>query len=190
MKKRIMFSIILIIVGVFLMSSGKIGKQTNQKKVPIIYSKHYNIRLFGIQKLHPFDSEKYGRVYRYLKKRFELKKVNFYQPEQVTNEELLKVHSQEYLSSLNDPEVIASIAELLLIKKVPVSILRKKFLAPMRYATGGTLLGVDLAFEYGWAINLSGGYHHAKSNSGGGFCFFADIPIAVYKLFKKNPVLS
>jgi len=44
--------------------------------------------------------------------------------------------------------------------------------------------------QHGWAINLSGGYHHAKAESGGGFCFFADIPLAVYKLFKENPKAS
>jgi len=60
----------------------------------------------------------------------------------------------------------------------------------MRYATGGTILGVELAFQYGWCINLAGGYHHAKGNSGGGFCFYADIPIAVHKALKKKPDLS
>ena len=52
-------------------------------------------------------------------------------------------------------------------------------------ATQGSLVGVDLAIQHGWAINLAGGYHHAKSDEGGGFCAYADIPLAVKKLVNK-----
>jgi histone deacetylase 11 len=38
---------------------------------------------------------------------------------------------------------------------------------------------VQLVLRFGWAINLSGGYHHAKSEDGEGFCVFADVPIAL-----------
>ncbi len=72
---------------------------------------------------------------------------------------------------------------------VPNPILQKNVLVPKKYATGGTILGCELALEHGWAINLSGGYHHAKADSGGGFCFFADVPIAVKKLWEKRPDL-
>ena len=34
----------------------------------ILYTPEYNIGLLGIQKLHPFDTEKYGKVYKYLTK--------------------------------------------------------------------------------------------------------------------------
>ncbi len=103
---------------------------------------------------------------------------------------LLSVHTQEYLHSLKDSKNVARIAEIGVLTKIPNIILQNKLLKPMKYATGGTILGCDLALEHGWAINLSGGYHHAKADSGGGFCFFADVPIAVYKLLEKNPNLS
>jgi histone deacetylase 11 len=48
----------------------------------------------------------------------------------------------------------------------------------MRYATGGTILACRLALEHGVAINLSGGYHHAAAGWGGGFCVYADVPLA------------
>jgi histone deacetylase 11 len=60
----------------------------------------------------------------------------------------------------------------------------------MRLATGGTILGVHLALRYGWAINLSGGYHHAKSGEGEGFCVFADVPIALKIIWKEKPELK
>lgn len=39
-----------------------------------------------------------------------------------------------------------------------------------------------LALSNKWAINLSGGYHHASCNSGGGFCIYPDISLAVHYL--------
>ena len=159
-------------------------------KIPIIFSKHYDITLLGLQKLHPFDSEKYGKVYKYLVEKVGIDKNRFYHPEIVSEKELLSVHTKKYLSSLKYSVNVARIAELMIISLVPNFILQDRVLKPMRYATGGTILGCQLAMQHGWAINLSGGYHHAKAESGGGFCFFADIPLAVYKLFKENPELS
>ena len=37
---------------------------------PIIYSAEYNISFLGVEKLHPFDAAKWGRVYQYLKGQF------------------------------------------------------------------------------------------------------------------------
>jgi len=179
---------ILIILLMFGNSSCREKRMLN--KVPIIFSKHYDITLLGLQKLHPFDTEKYGKVYDYLVKNLGIKKSRFYVPEIVSDEDLLSVHTREYLSSLNKSRNIARIAELGVLAFIPNFILQRDVLKPMKYATGGTILGCNLALKYGWAINLSGGYHHAKTDSGGGFCFFADIPIAGYKLLNKNPHLS
>lgn len=34
---------------------------------PIVYSEDYNIGFMGLEKLHPFDSGKWGKVFQYLK---------------------------------------------------------------------------------------------------------------------------
>lgn len=39
----------------------------------------------------------------------------------------------------------------------------------MLQATSGSIYGAELAIQVGWAINLSGGYHHASLTSGGGY---------------------
>ncbi len=155
-------------------------------KLPIIYSPHYDIRVLGIEKLHPFDSEKYGKVYRYLVEKVGIDEAAFYHPEPVSDETLLTVHSKNYLNSLKKSANIAYIAEVMMAAIVPNPILQKHLLVPKRYATGGTILGCELALEHGWAINLSGGYHHAKADSGGGFCYFADVPIAVRRLWEEK----
>jgi acetoin utilization deacetylase AcuC-like enzyme len=51
-------------------------------------------------------------------------------------------------------------------------------------ATQGTIDGTCLALEHKWAINLAGGYHHATKSSGGGFCIYPDITMAVHHLRK------
>ncbi len=157
--------------------------------IPIVYSDGYNIRLLGIQKLHPFDTEKFQKVHDHLAACCGLKPGSFHVPVPVTDRDLALVHDPEYLRSLNNAGTIAAIAELPLLRLLPAWLLKKKLLAPMRLATGGTVLAAELALRHGWAINLSGGYHHAKAGSGGGFCFYADIPLAIRKLRAKNRAL-
>ena len=42
----------------------------NAVRPRIVYTRHYNIGFFGLERLHPFDSRKYGRAYRALRRRF------------------------------------------------------------------------------------------------------------------------
>ena len=48
----------------------------------------------------------------------------------------------------------------------------------------GSVDSAYLAMEKGWAINLSGGFHHARKNGGEGFCVYPDISMIVYYLRK------
>jgi histone deacetylase 11 len=148
-------------------------------QLPIIFSSLYDISLHGLEKLHPFDTAKYGKVFRYLTEKLGIDSERFVHPTCVSERQLLTVHTKEYLDSLHDSRVISEIAELGVLSAIPAAVLQENVLKPMKYAAGGTVLGVDLALQYGWAVNLSGGYHHAKADSGSGFCFFADIPLAV-----------
>jgi histone deacetylase 11 len=159
-------------------------------KLPIIYSRHYDIRFFGLEKKHPFDTAKYSRVYHYLVKQVGIAPRRFFHPHKATRRQLLSVHTLEYLRSLRVSRHIAQIAELPVLASWPGWLLYWKILIPMQYATGGTLLGVELALRYGWCINLAGGYHHSTGHRGAGFCFYADIPIAVYRLLQQRRGLS
>jgi histone deacetylase 11 len=42
----------------------------HQNQCPIVYTNEYNISFFGIEKLHPFDSQKWGRVFQFLVGKF------------------------------------------------------------------------------------------------------------------------
>lgn len=157
-------------------------------RLPIVYHPNYDVTMFGVEKLHPFDSAKYSKVYNRLRHNLNLTPNHFHNPQhEISNDELLKVHSQAYLDSLNKPATLARISEIAPLKWVPNFLLQKRLLTPMRYATAGTLLATELALEHGWAINLSGGYHHAKTNEGGGFCVFGDIQLATKKVLEQHP---
>jgi len=176
---------ILIIFCIIFLSCGK----NNDKKIPIIYTEKYNISFLGIEKLHSFDTHKYEKIFNYLNDKFKLNKNSYYKPQEAALNDLLIIHSKKYLDSLNNPKNIAKIAEVDILSKLPKKALQESLLKPIRYGVGGTLLGVKLALKYKWAINLSGGFHHCKAEKGGGFCFYADVPIAVYQLWKDNPKL-
>jgi histone deacetylase 11 len=190
---KLIFTLILFFSCSCAKDSEQVEGETsgmNIAQLPIIFSADYDISLYGLEKLHAFDTGKYGKVFHYLTTRLGISEKRFWKARPVTDEELLTVHSRQYLDSLSNPEVIAGIAELEILTMIPQSILAEKILKPMKFAVGGTILGLELALKHGWAINLSGGFHHAKADRGGGFCFFADIPIAVFKLLKGKPDLK
>ncbi len=159
----------------------------SELKLPIVFHPEYDIVADGAEQHHSFDTKKYGKIARALRDLFNIK---FYEPAKVSDADLRLVHTADYLQSLADSNNVAKIAEFPLLADMPNALLQKRVLDPMRYATAGTVLAAQLALKHGWAINLSGGYHHAKATQGGGFCFFADIPLAIRKLRESRPQLK
>jgi len=100
----------------------------------------------------------------------------------VSDEELLLVHSREYLASLHSRAKLASILELPALRFLPGWVTAWRVLRPMRWATRGSVIAAKAALQTGAAINLSGGYHHAKPNFGEGFCVFSDAALIVHQL--------
>jgi len=151
-------------------------------KVPVLYSEHYNITAFGLEKLHPFDSVKYGRVYNALCDGGLLSKERVMTPSSVpSHRDLLVVHSPSYLAKLHSSFYLTKILEVPVFM-LPSPFLRNRVLEPMLYGTSGSIIGAQVACNRGWAINLSGGYHHAHGCGGSGFCVYADITLAIQHL--------
>jgi histone deacetylase 11 len=150
--------------------------------VPLIYHPRYNITAFGLERLHPFDGIKYSRIHDALVARGLRQPDDFVRPRPMSRSDLLKVHTPEYLDSLRRSTQVARILEVPVARRLPVWLLDWRILRPMRYATAGTVRAARLAREHGVAINLGGGYHHAAAGSAGGFCVYADIPLAAWTL--------
>ncbi len=150
----------------------------------IVYSRHYNIGLFGLERLHPFDSRKYGRAWKQLRQYFGSTLGEFHvRPKRAASrDELALVHSPEYLNQLRDPKYVARALEVPVIQRLPSWLIDAHILRPMRWATRGTIMAANEACVHGLAVNLGGGYHHAKPGRGEGFSIYSDIGIAVASL--------
>ena len=156
--------------------------------IPLIYHPRYNITALGLERLHPFDSRKYRRIQDALIARGLRRSRDFVRPSATSRQELLKVHTPEYLRSLRSSETLARILEVPIIRRLPGWLIDWRILRPMRLATGGTILACRLAMDNGIAINLGGGYHHAADGWGGGFCVYADAPLAAKVLHDEGRV--
>ncbi|ASM49502.1 hypothetical protein PESP_a1378 [Pseudoalteromonas espejiana DSM 9414] len=53
-------------------------------------------------------------------------------------------------------------------------------------SVGASIQGSEHALKHGFSANLSGGYHHAYSDYGSGFCIFNDLAIAAAHLINKE----
>jgi histone deacetylase 11 len=146
------------------------------------YSPRYDFSMFGIERLHPFDARKFSRAFSIIERRLGPKLERHWREpdEPVTDEELLRVHSREYLDSLRSPAVVAKALELWPLKLIPHQMVERSLLLPMRLAVRSTMLAVQHALESGAsAMNLGGGFHHAFREHGEGFCVYADVAIAI-----------
>jgi histone deacetylase 11 len=158
--------------------------------IPLVYNSKYNITAFGLQYLHPFDSVKYRRIHDWLIHQGLRKAAGFVSPRPCSRADLLRVHTEDYLHSLRKRSELARILEVGLLALCPSCLARWRVLLPMRWACGGTILACRLAREHGLAINLGGGFHHASREKGGGFCVYADIPMALASLKEEGRIAS
>lgn len=154
----------------------------------IVHDRRYDISFFGLERLHPFDSRKYGRAWKSLRRsvgpRLWDHRVSV--DRAATDDELLLAHSADYLASIRRPAPLAAALELPFLRRAPGWLLRWRVLRPMRWAVRGTILAATAALDRRIAVNLSGGYHHAKPDRGEGFCVFADVAIAVRHLRRQG----
>ncbi|XP_039216963.1 histone deacetylase 11 isoform X2 [Crotalus tigris] len=152
---------------------------------PIVYSPDYNISFLGLEKLHPFDAGKWGKVIHFLKEAKLITDDLIVQAREATEEDLLVVHTRHYLNRLKWSFVVATITEIPPVLFMPNFLVQRKVLRPLRTQTGGTIMAGKLAIERGWAVNVGGGFHHCSSDRGGGFCAYADITLTIKFLFER-----
>jgi histone deacetylase 11 len=143
----------------------------------LVYTGRYNIGFLGFERLHPFDSRKYGRAWRAIGREVRRSRnrawVRVARPASIA--ELAAVHDPAYLTRLGDPREMAAALELPFVCRLPGWAVRWSILRPMRWAVAGSLVAARGALADGVAVNLSGGYHHAKPDRGEGFRVFNDV---------------
>jgi len=152
-------------------------------KAPVVYSPAYDIEFNGIEKQHPFDSAKWGRVRNFLVDAGLLQNDRIIEPLEASEDDLLVVHSESYLNSLKSSAKVARIVEVPAVALLPNLLVQQKLLYPFRKQVGGSILSAKLALERGCAINIGGGFHHCSAEEGGGFCAYADISLCIHFAF-------
>jgi len=155
------------------------GGDAPKPRLALVYAKGYEIRLGGLEKLHAFDIHKYSKIHDRLVEDGLAGKRDFRVPKPLDEAQIRLVHSPAFLRSLKDPATVAAYLEAPVVRFLPAAVVEKSILRPFRLASGGTVLASRLALEHGLAVNLGGGYHHAKPDKGEGFCIYADMPIAI-----------
>jgi len=147
-----------------------------------IYSDQYDFNLWGVNKLHPFDGNKFSKAWhQFVSSNQDKSGYEHITPtEPITDEDLEKVHSREYLSSLHSSATVAKVIEVWPAKYFPNSLLQRRLIKPVRFACAGTLLATQAALKNAaMSMNFAGGYHHAFPDHGEGFCFFADAALSI-----------
>ncbi|HYH63297.1 MAG TPA: hypothetical protein VD866_01220 [Urbifossiella sp.] len=150
----------------------------------LVYDRRYNIGFLGLERFHPFDSRKYGRAWKAVGREVRRLRDRAWVgvPRPASDADLAAVHDPAYLLTLRDPTVLAVALELPFVRRLPSWAVRWAILRPMRWAVAGSLVAAREALACGLAVNLSGGYHHAKPARGEGFCVFNDIAYLVHRL--------
>lgn len=161
--------------------------RTKEFHAHVVYSDDYLINLGGLENQHPFDIKKYQKIHNGLKEDKLITDEQTHRPQEVTENELLLVHSKEYLKvDLKDKDKVVRYMEAPpLLASLPID-LDRGVLKSFRFASGGTILASRLALKDGIGINIGGGYHHAKPNIGEGFCIYADVAVAIRVLQKEK----
>jgi acetoin utilization deacetylase AcuC-like enzyme len=138
----------------------------------VVYRTEYDLHLGA----HVFPSQKYRLVHEALLREKVAEPSDFLTPEPASDEDILQVHSREYVHKLKTGTL--SYTELMRLE-VPYS---KELVEACWLAAGGSILAGRRALEDGWAVNLGGGFHHAYSDHGEGFCVIHDVAVAIRRL--------
>jgi acetoin utilization deacetylase AcuC-like enzyme len=130
---------------------------------------------------HPFPMEKFPQAFRMLNQQVRQLKIKV--PHPASTEDLLRVHSANYLAKLAAGTFSESESFRIGFAVTPELFLR------CRYETGGTLAAVQAALSEGLAANLAGGTHHAFPDRGGGFCLLNDVAVAIRSVKRRFSTL-
>lgn len=143
-----------------------------------VYSPKYYVDIGA----HVFPMEKYRLLYEKLIREGIADKDDFIEPDMATDEEVLSVHTEEYIRKLK-AGTLSPEEEMRL--ELPYS---RALVEASWLGAGGSILSARISLKEGWGMNLAGGFHHAFADHGEGFCVLNDVAIAVQVLLKEGKI--
>ncbi len=131
---------------------------------------------------HVFPSTKFALVRERLLSEGVCSEDTIARPDPIADEDLLLVHEPDWVNGLSHGTLtMMQIVRL----EVPYS---QQMVRAFKLMCGGTLLAARLALRHGAAMNLGGGFHHAFSGHGEGFCALHDVAVAIRVLQREGVV--
>lgn len=138
----------------------------------LVYHDRYDLNLGP----HVFPSQKFRLIYDGLLREGLAKDEDFLRPPPASDEDVLRVHTADWVRKLKTGTLTASDVMRL---EVPYS---PELVEAVWLAAGGSILAGQMALRDGFASNLSGGFHHAYPDHGEGFCAIHDVAVAIRRL--------
>src|SRR5580692_11327773 len=138
----------------------------------LVYHDGYDLRLFA----HVFPSQKFRLIRDALIASGEADSSDILTPELASDEDVLRVHTPEYVNKLKHGTLSPSERMRM---ELPYS---KELVEAFWLAAGGSILAGRCALQDGFAVNIGGGFHHAYPGHGEGFCAIHDVAVGIRKL--------
>jgi acetoin utilization deacetylase AcuC-like enzyme len=121
---------------------------------------------------HRFPMLKYELIPKQLLHEGIITPANLFEPEQVAEETILLTHEKEYWNKMKNLELTESEMRKIGFPLSAQLVEREKRIAQ------GTIDCAKYALEFGVAMNVAGGTHHAFTYKGEGFCLLNDFAVA------------
>ena len=131
---------------------------------------------------HRFPMAKYELIPEQLLYEGTVTDANFFVPEPITEAEILEVHDAEYYRRLSNLELSRAEERKSGFPHSAALIDRERCIME------GTRMASEYALQYGAAMNIAGGTHHAYTNRAEGFCLLNDIALSANYLLKQATI--
>ena len=138
----------------------------------LVYHERYDLNLGA----RVFPSQKFRLIAEALRAEGIATTADFLRPEPASDEDILRVHTADWVRKLKTGTLTAS--EVMKLE-VPYS---PELVEAVWLAAGGTILAAQSALRDGFGANLGGGFHHAYPGHGEGFCAIHDVAVAIRRL--------
>ena len=135
---------------------------------------------YSVPEKHRFPMQKYTMIPERLVAEGTITSGNFFAPQRLSESEILTTHTSEYWYKLKTQTLTRKEARPIGFEMTPALVDRGRHIAHATYECA------LYAKQYGVAMNVAGGTHHAFADHGEGFCVFNDVCIASHLLLNRG----
>jgi len=142
----------------------------------LVYSERYFLPIGE----HIFRADKFRLIIDRLLQEGAIDRTDLIEPSPASEQDIMLVHSPHYVNKLMEGSLTAR-EELEM--EIPYS---AQVVDAFMLHAGGSILAAERALQDGVCISVGGGFHHAFSDHGEGFCMINDIAVAIRVMQKRK----